>query len=212
MILGIDFSVNSTGICYSEDDTLKYTSHFKSHQLSPKLKQCIKLLESTGNFNIFYYEKLNKNSDYSLGESEKLKDAIDITENIINNNVIDKEVDLIGIEGFSYNSTGASQIELIGYQYTLRKRIYDLGINFKVFSPNQIKMCAGKGNLSKALMIEHYLNNKTECELLKTCKIREIVLNNLENFKSGKKWTKPFEDLVDAYWTFKLSQKHFQTP
>lgn|SRR5574343_323006 len=210
-IIGIDFSINSTGICHNENDKLNYISHFKCHQVKGKVKENIKLLETSDNFKISYHDRVLKNPDYSLGEFEKITDASIITNSIIEE--IDKipNISMIGLEGFSYQSIGASFIELVGYQYLLREKILNKNIKLKILSPTQIKQFVGKGNYKKEEMIEFYLNNKMDCAYLDKCEIRKIIINNEKQFRAGKnKWTKPFEDLVDSYWAFKFIQNILQ--
>ena len=115
--------------------------------------------------------------------------------------IIDDEV-IIGLEGFSYGSISSSTLDLAMYNSFLRmKLIENFGSDvLNIVSPTEgKKVLFGKGNAKKDDMIQAFIDNKLEDELLianalwKYCKTKGV------DFKQPK----PIDDLVDAYGILK---------
>ena len=115
--------------------------------------------------------------------------------------IIDDEV-IIGLEGFSYGSISSSTLDLAMYNSFLRmKLIENFGSDvLNIVSPTEgKKVLFGKGNAKKDDMIQAFIDNRLEDELLmvnafwKYCKTKGV------DFKQPK----PIDDLVDAYGILK---------
>ena len=130
--IGIDQSINSTGICLKKykDEKLIY-EHF--YIITNKTtKKALLYSQSLDNFNYIIYEKHEKSeaSDNNEFEMNKLINNIFITNYIID--IIDKSIEndsdliFIGMEGISYQSGQTkSLIDLAGLSTLIRYRIIE---------------------------------------------------------------------------------------
>lgn len=206
-LIGIDFSLNSPGICIEKDNKLIFYGGIREDTHLRKIDiKCINLIKEITDCNIFMIPAKEKIEVYSEQEILDLKDAVILT-NIIND-ILYKEIDspencIIGIEGFSYNSFGSSQSRIYGYGFILRYVLMQLGYKFEIISPKSIKKTAGKGNYNKNQMIEAFLENSINDNNLKMNNLRLAIINNINDFKDTKKYLKPLEDMIDAYWAMK---------
>jgi len=176
---GIDFSINSTGICIINKNKLEFIS-FSRKVIA---KKNLPVLDS---LKIKLIENLeNKNSD----EHAKLEDAIYTTNKIFE---LIKHCDIIGIEGLSFGSTGNRLAEISGYQYLLRKLIHDTNKPFYIYPPKTIKKFVGNGNYDKEQIISTFIQNEHNWLAIKLKKL------------SLTKHFKPIDDLIDAYYIVKM--------
>lgn len=208
--IGIDFSLNYSSICVSNDDKLYYYSLIRSERQTKKQNS---LINELGKINCQQTIYLPKNQeiedDYSKKEINKILDANIITKEIIN--IINKydKISNIIIEGFSFGSLGQRALELGGYQFILRKEILELkDKNLKILAPSTIKKTAGKGNYSKIEMFKAYVNNSSQDNILENCNVRKFILNNQENiFINNKTILEPVCGLIDSYWVQRTFSK-----
>ena len=145
-------------------------------------------------------------------ERSSLEDAIMQTAKISNLIKEYEEKDLtglsehelhIGIEGFSFGSTGNRLAQISGYQYMLRYMLYskhDLNpTNFWVYAPMTIKAVAGKGNFKKEQMIEAFIN--CEDPRLRATGLWKAISENPAQFQTKRGlWEKPLDDIIDSFW------------
>lgn len=176
-IAGVDFSLNSTGICILDTDTSGYT-FYNVYRKLPKKTQ--KILNSI-NVQLINHQKI-KNND----EIVKIKDGIELTDTIFN---IIRTCNFVGIEGFAFNARGNRLVEIAGYQYLLREKLIINGIPFQIYPPTTIKKFAGNGRFNKEEMISVF-------------KGENITLSEQYKYLDIKA-KKPFDDIVDSYYICK---------
>lgn len=207
MKVGIDFSINSPGICIEKDNDYIFYGGIRLGKKIRKIEQnSLELLKTINGINIFYIEDAQKSDIYNNQEKNDLEDAIRLSKQIIE--ILRSEINggpdnIVGIEGFSYNSLGSSNNKIYGYGYILRYALYNAGYDFKIMAPKSIKKTAGNGNYNKLAMINAFLDNKLNDSILEQNRLRLNVINNIELFKDSKNYFKPFEDMVDSYWVLK---------
>jgi len=190
--IGIDQSINSTGICVKlcEDNKL-IKEHF--YIITNKVtKKALVYSQTLDNFDYVFYDKKEKSESENNDEFEwgKLLNNILITDNILNivKSSISSPLDrvYIGMEGVSYQSSQTkSLLDLAGLSTLIRYRLYKLFKShqdnvgeLKIFTPGEIKKFAsGNGNCSKDVMVG----------LFKTA-YKEIAL------------LPKIDDIADAYW------------
>lgn len=207
--IGIDFSLNSPGICIRENTgNIKFISFFNNSGRS-KLKPTLKShkihyeLEGLNAIELYEYDRGFKSKDFLLRERQKIVDAENIasiiTEYILENYIHD---DIhIGLEGFSYGSKGNSFIDMVQYNSFLRNKLYE---NFGddsifIFQPSHVKKNAGKGNANKNLMVEYF-----QKDVLNDIELRKTKFWNWIKEKDiPKNIPKPIDDLCDSYFIMK---------
>lgn len=189
--IGIDYSIASTAMCVK-----KFNDY--SFYWFPKVenKQSIKYWQEIEKIaTIIPYATKKTKSNYSNQAIENILNANLLSDIILDCLLgIDKDVP-INIEGFSFNSTGASFIDLITYQSIFRSSVIKNDRSFNVFSPTTIKKhFSGSGKSTKDEMCKaftHYKN--TDANLLTLSQLIENCLKDRQNIK------KPLDDIVDAY-------------
>ena len=195
MIIGIDFSINSTALAIKlKDDKFLLFSFVPNY--NPKLKgfQLHKILNESKTITITSYNKDNLIKDAIEDQAIKLRNADALSDEIIEifnyTGIIPTE---IRIEGFSFGSKGNSFIDMITFNTFLRvKLIQKFGHIIKVISPKSIKKAyTGNGNASKCDMLRSFME-KSDSKLKKEIEKLNIVVEGEFNI------TKPLDDLVDA--------------
>ncbi len=182
--IGIDPSINSTGICVSGVD-----KQFNIYYLIPS-KITKKSLEWAGSLdwiNIYEYNKLSvKDIDkYYEKESIKFNNLIILVETLsrilddIQNKYI---IDHVTMEGVSYGSVkGAALVDLAFLSSLIRMKLYQKKLKFFIVAPTEVKKYAvGNGSAEKSLMIMSW--KKLD-----------------KNIQSIPNWFK-CDDLADAYF------------
>ncbi len=199
VIVGIDFSIRSTGICIFEYGMYKWIS------ISDNIKWNNKPYKHHSNINdlrlckIVSYDREHipkkTNKTYDEVWLYKLDNAKNHTELILREMGC-LQSPIFAFEGFSYGSKGNSFIDLIVYNTYLKSGI---SRNFiyptHTIAPKSLKKWfTGNGNASKVDMFNSFINSKDpylkEDEFHKYCKGIVIERDNVP---------KPIEDLVDAY-------------
>ena len=149
--MGLDLSINSTGICVNNNG--KYRYYIICSKLTKKLREFdnkyIKIIE---------YNKDSVEGEYSKKESIKTKNIYNIVVEI--KNIIKKEKpDECRIEGISYGSTGsAALIDLSGLNFMVRQVLIDMNIPFQIISPTSNKKFAvGNGQADKDVIVDSWL-------------------------------------------------------
>ena len=204
--IGIDFSLTSPAICVYKNNEYLFISFFndggknwkksksKSYKYHNELSDIIEIIP--------YTRKID-DSNYRNEQKTKMADALMIVNLIIDKlkTIIDDDV-IIGLEGFSYGSISSSTLDLAMYNSFLRMKLIEFfGSDvLNIISPTEgKKMLFGKGNAKKEDMIQAFIDNRLEDDVLmkntlwKYCKEKSI------DFKQPK----PIDDLVDAYGILK---------
>ena len=171
-ILGIDQSINSTGICLKDGDDYRYW-------LIPS--KMTRSMEKFSNryISVIPYNKQSGN-DYITKEIAKTFNIYKICD-IIRSIVSAEKPDVICIEGISYGSVGgASVIDLAGLNYCIRMISIGSNIALNIVSPKTLKKEAtGNAGALKEEMVWAW----KECDM------------NIKDVKGIK-----IDDLADAYF------------
>ena len=207
--IGIDLSLNSTGICIIKENNNRIISVFKTENNIDKMfsrDDHIALINKCSEVNIIL-EKKEKNSkiEYYIRERHKIISFIKLTEFIINSlkDQIEGEV-YIAMEGISFGSKGNSLIDISMATGILRKELINLlngkDNHFFVYSPTTIKKFAGKGDFKKIDMFNAILDdtelNSSFIKLLRDNRKRMVTPKGIVK--------KPIEDIIDSIWVAKL--------
>jgi len=173
-IIGVDPSINSTGICINQDN--KFIYYIITSKMTRKMQNF-----KSDIITLLPYDKLEtKDLDYCGKEDAKTKNLYAIC-NYLSRIVDDYHPDLVQMEGVSYGSTGsAALVDLSGLNFMLRSVLLSKGIDFKIVSPTQNKKFAtGNGQAEKDVMIDSW----------------KRLDHNIYNIKDIK-----VDDLADAYF------------
>jgi hypothetical protein len=149
------------------------------------------------------YTREIDSTNYRIEQKTKMSDALMIVNLIIEKlkTIIDDDV-IIGLEGFSYGSISSSTLDLAMYNSFLRmKLIENFGSDcLNIVSPTEgKKMLFGKGNAKKEDMIQAFIDNRLDDNILIDNDLWKYCKQNGVDFKQPK----PIDDLVDAYGILK---------
>jgi len=207
MKVGLDFSINSPGLCIQTDEALQFISFYniehknfkKSHPKDYQTHYDISLLTDV---NVIHYNRRKKCEDYSLDQLQKIEDSYSLAK-LINSYIPEKS--LIALEGYSYGSKGNSFIDLISFNSVVRNNLWLNNHIISIFTPTQVKMKAGKGNLNKKGMFLAFIENKANDPLLINSEFWNWCVREQNMYID--EISKPIDDLIDAYWLVKLLDK-----
>lgn len=170
--VGIDPSINSTGICVNEHGT-NGKQKIKFYIIRPntltKREQGIKL----SNFKFLLYDKASSRDKHE-NEVCKTRNFLYITDHI--KTVLKSAVRKVGatnvkvyMEGISYGSLQTlSVFDLAGLNYLIRQACELLNIEYVIVPPSEAKKHAtGKGNASKELISNTFLALYPKMSVLK---------------------------------------------
>lgn len=202
MIVGIDFSINSTAVSIKNGESVEmfsFVPNYRSELAAFRTHSQIADLA-----HIHSYPKASNTKDAILDQSIKLQNADHLSDLIINtiSEHITGEARFF-IEGFSFGSKGNSFIDLITYNTFLKvKIIQKWGHHINVISPKTLKkFYTGNGNASKCDMLRSYLEKNENP--FKT-KLVDLGLQKDGEFNIPK----PVDDLIDSIalceWGFEL--------
>lgn len=182
--IGIDPSVNSTGICISGVD-----NNFNIYYLIPSkiTKKSVEYAKGLSWININEYEKLSAKDIDKYHEKEFIKFGnlyvLVETLSCILDIILDKyDVNYVTMEGVSYGSvSGAALIDLAFLNAMIRMKLHEKKLKFYIVSPKEVKKHAvGNGNAEKDVMIMSWKRLD-------------------KNIQSLPEWFK-CDDLADAYF------------
>ena len=194
MIVGIDFSINSTALAIKigkKPLLFSFVPNYKPGKAAFKVHDAIKGIVTTRG-----YTKEPSSKDSLEDQCIKLRNADNLSNEILSIFkllALEDQITEIRIEGFSYASKGNSFIDLITFNTFLKvKLIQKFGHIIKVVPPKTLKKAyTGNGNASKCDMVRHYMNSSNE-KLQQ--KILEMNIVKEEDFVIPK----PLDDLIDA--------------
>jgi hypothetical protein len=204
--IGIDFSLNSPALTVKlEDESYHFISFYNDggrdpKKPTPKAFQIHKELSESRTIIALPYNRQVGSDVNIIKERQKLVDGKMIANKIITtieSYVGDSEIK-IGLEGFSYGSTGNSFIDIVQYNTFLRNAILEkFGVELLyVFPPSHVKKNAGKGNANK-----HYMANAFQNDVFDD---KDLRLSKLWQWCSDKDYSekipKPLDDIIDSYF------------
>jgi len=213
---GIDFSLNSPGMC-TQDNKGNYTfiTFFnygnriwdEEGRKIPKSFSVHKELMDNKTILGFPYYRQVKDKDFLRREREKITDG-QIIADLISNILITlygTENHKIALEGFSYGSKGNSFIDIVQYNTFLRNEIVNSwGVeNISIYQPSHVKKLAGKGNANK-----HYMVKAFQDDVFNDKDLRNTKLWKWSQGKDfSEKIPKPIDDLVDGYFILNANKE-----
>lgn len=157
IFIGLDLSINSTGVCINDSDT--NTCHY--FIISPKDAK-----KTYPNITFVKYDKCKSSTDDSfiVRELKKSNNIFNIVKKI--EDIIVKykgDNTLCVLESISYGSSSSSVLsDLSGLNYATRYMLMNNGFNFNVVAPTQLKKFAvGNGSADKELMTHAWLTCQT---------------------------------------------------
>lgn len=201
MMIGIDFSINSTAIVFQNDLHFwisvfipNYENGKKTFQTHDMLSECVRICS---------YSKKNV-LDKKKEDAIKMENANNLSSCILEEikkrvMELDCTIDKIFMEGYSFGSKGNAFLDLVMFNSFLRlKLIQEFGQILQIVSPKSVKKhFCGNGNASKCDMIRHFLEqeqNSCTKQILKNI-VKDIIQ---DKEKSTFKIPKPIDDIVDA--------------
>lgn len=151
-ILGIDPSINSTGLTLWDKSTNECIYYIIVSKMTNKMKEF-----KHSRFKYLPYDKITPEAsdDYSMKEWYKTKNICEICDKI--REIIENEqVTSCVMEGISYGSVGSAALaDLAGLNFSIRQTILNQGVTCTIVSPNQVKLFAtGKGNAPKEAVVD----------------------------------------------------------
>jgi hypothetical protein len=205
VIVGIDMSKNSPGVCVRREFSLEFISFLRgkdSGKFSKRDEDHFNLLTQNGVKIHHYNYSQPSNMEYSESETWKAEDASRYAQWIVSH--LPEDVDFVGIEGFSYGSAGNSFIDVVGYGYAVRMAILNKygKEKFSVFSPGNVKKMAGKGNANKEAVMQFFLESKKE-DLAQNQFWKKLTDGSIDKSK------KPVDDLIDSYFVQECAAKFY---
>lgn len=208
--IGIDFSLNSTGICIINQEHNKIISVYKTENNIDKMfsrTDHFSLLRECKEVEMIIENKAKKeDGEYYIRERSKILSFMKLVDCIIEsirNEMNDGNV-YIAMEGISFGSAGNSLIDISMATGILRKELIGLlkgdSGRFLVFSPTAIKKFAGKGNFKKIDMFEALLKDTDlNSDFIKLMVDQKDLMITPKGIVK-----KPIEDMVDSIWVAKF--------
>ena len=169
-VIGIDPSINSTGMCVRKNDT--YIYYIISSKLTKKMENFHHNLVK-----IFKYDKDDtKGMDYSSKEITKTNNYLRLLNKI--QYIIDEHKPTrIVMEGISYGSvSGSSLVDLAGINFLIRSLCIKCGIPVEIVSPTSLKkfVCAN-GQADKDVIIDSWKRMDKNINDIKDIKIDDLA-------------------------------------
>lgn len=208
--IGIDFSINSPGICIIHNNQC----HWISNTIGAKTKSDQAYVErvkacSDVTYLLFDGEEQSQDSidTYSENEYRKIVRYIGRAKHI-KQIILSKLEELgyttddmlhFGFEGFSYGSNTNNIIDIaIATGFLKSELISQFGakMTLNVMAPGTIKKYAGSGRYNKKEMYEVFVENRHEDVKLASSEFWTLS----QSLRGLKKLPKPTDDLIDAYF------------
>lgn len=168
--MGIDPSINSTGICI--DDNGKYIYYIIVGNLTKKMQ-----LFNHDSVNIInYFKETEKCDNYIDKERQKTINIYRIS-SCIENLIRKYNPDLIQMEGISYGSVGSAALaDLAGLNFAIRMVIHKLNKPLAIVSPMSVKKFAvANGQAEKKIMVDAWKKIDPSVNDINTIKIDDLA-------------------------------------
>ena len=211
MFVGIDFSINSPGICIIHDEQC----HFISNSIGPKtkaeqsyvnkIKECSDVSYIQFECDVTSQESIDSYSDNEyrkiiryINRANQIKEIIFST---INGFEYSGPIHF-GFEGFSYGSNTNNIIDIAIATGFLKERLIEhcssnsIEMTLDVMAPGTIKKHAGSGRYNKKEMYEVFAENRHSDNKLGKSDFWILA----QSIKGLKKLPKPTDDLIDSYF------------
>lgn len=173
IIMGIDPSINCTGICIYDTVTNNHTYYMIVSKTTKKMRDF-----KHEYIHIFDYGKRETNKgeyhDKEYNKSQNIRDICDYIKDIIRWH----KPELVQMEGISYGSCGSAALaDLAGLNFAIRMTLLDeLNLNFNILAPTSIKKFAvGNGAAEKDVMIASWKKVDTNIKDVKDIKVDDLA-------------------------------------
>ena len=172
VIMGIDPSINCTGICIYDTIMNSHTYYMIVSKRTKKMKEF-----KHENVTIREYHKLDSNKgEYHIKEYNKAQNILDIVHHI--KDIMHwHEPDLVQMEGVSYGSTGsAALVDLSGLNFSIRMMLIEESVEFNILAPTAVKKFAvGNGAADKDVMIASWKKLDKTIENIVDIKVDDLA-------------------------------------
>lgn len=232
IFIGLDVSKISTALCIEKNNTTKLYSYTTQKNNNTWVKQTSHII------NYRNIEYTYDSDNYSESEINKLKE-FDIITNLIINDIFENVKILdsirIGIEGYSYSSTGPI-FDLIEFTTILKHKLLNnmnKFTNILIISPLTIKNECCKMSYKPRIEtkgkkiikeIYHYENNegKSSNKFDKWDMLQAFINSDIKSdmkdwckefeidIKKNKKVPKPIDDIIDSIWIKEIIKKEYK--
>lgn len=168
--MGIDPSINSTGICI--DDNGKYVYYIITGNLTKKMQ-----LFKHDSVNITnYFKESEKYNNYIDKERQKTINIYRIC-SCIENLIKKYNPDLIQMEGISYGSVGSAALaDLAGLNFAIRMVVQKLNKPLAIVSPMSVKKFAvANGQAEKKIMVDAWKKIDPSIKDINNIKIDDLA-------------------------------------
>ena len=170
MVMGIDPSINSTGVCITDGNKFIYII------IAGKLTRKMQAF-AHNDITIKCYNKLETNKlDYSDKEYVKATNVYNIC-NIISELITTYGITHVNMEGISYGSVGSAALaDLAGLNFAIRNTIMNHNVSFSIIPPTGLKKFAvANGAADKDLMTYAWLTMEPQMKDIQDIKIDDLA-------------------------------------
>jgi Holliday junction resolvasome RuvABC endonuclease subunit len=175
IIAGIDYSMVSPAVCIHDGEEWSI-NNCTFYYLTQKNKLLIHTEQVRGSL----YEEFQS-------QQQRFDNLSNWALGILNSH----KARVVGLEGYSYGSTGSRLFEIGENTGLLKHKMWQAGIDFEVYAPTSVKKFAcGKGNANKEKVWEAFIEET------------QLNLFHLIGQEVGKAWN-PVSDMFDAYYMCK---------
>jgi len=220
-IIGIDPSINSTGMCINGKifNFSNVNISYNKNGLSKWYKICESYIEI---HDLNYKTKKGSYQETELLKLIEYDNTTDIICNIIISNIKNLKNSIIGIESYSYGSNYGDIIDLVTFSTLLRKKIKDkISDNIIIIPPSTLKLLSAK--LTYPTIIENKKEKYKNYQGISGGNFtkREMFLSIIENVNIDDDYSnflrsieddilslsqikKPIEDCNDSYLIYQI--------
>lgn len=170
--IGIDPSINCTGICVWDTDRDTHCYYMIPSKVTKKMQ-----LFQHDHIHLIPYPKVVPSiNDYSVKEYVKFHNIYEICNRI--SNIVDLfQPSVVHIEGISYGSVGsAALVDLAFLNASIRMVLKMKGIKFEIISPTSLKKFAcANGQAEKDIMIDAWKRMDPNISNIKDIKVDDLA-------------------------------------
>ena len=172
IIMGIDPSINCTGICICDTLTNNHTYYMIVSKRTKKMRE----FKHDAVYIKEYFKKDSNNGEYHIKEYNKAQNILDIV-HYIKDIMRWHKPDLVQMEGVSYGSTGsAALVDLSGLNFSIRMMLIEENVDFNILAPTAVKKFAvGNGAADKNVMIASWKKLDKKIENIVDIKVDDLA-------------------------------------
>jgi Holliday junction resolvasome RuvABC endonuclease subunit len=172
MIIGVDPSINCTGVCVWDESKNTHIYYMVTSKMTKKMKEFNHI-----SLNILPYDKVDtKNMEYSDKESAKFNNIYEIVQRVESVVRVANPTRVI-MEGVSYGSMGsAALVDLCFLNSALRMMLRQNNIPFEIVSPTSLKKFAcSNGQAEKDVIIDAWKRLDPQISNINTIKVDDLA-------------------------------------